>query len=148
AAPATQAPAAPPAATTPPAATRPVTVDVFNASSAAGVTSAAEAKALAGLGFKEGRTGPAATRPKTTTVTYGKGAKEAAEQIAARYGVSATESAATGADHVVVTLGTTFTGIATEQPAPGTAPADPAANLPMQGPAVDAQSDGGIPCVY
>ncbi|MFE7532068.1 LCP family protein [Kitasatospora sp. NPDC057542] len=148
AAPATQAPAAPPAATTPPAATRPVTVDVFNASSAAGVTSAAEAKALAGLGFKEGRTGPAATRPKTTTVTYGKGAKEAAEQIAARYGVSTTESAATGADHVVVTLGTTFTGIATEQPAPGTAPADPAANLPMQGPAVDAQSDGGIPCVY
>ncbi|MFF2618243.1 LytR family transcriptional regulator [Kitasatospora xanthocidica] len=149
-APATQAPAAPPAATTPPAAAGPVTVDVFNASSAAGVTSADEAKALAGLGFKEGRTGSAATRPKTTTVTYGKGAKEAAEQVAARYGVTATASAATAADHVVVTLGTGFTGVAADKPAApaGGAPTDPAANLPMQGPAVDAQSDGGIPCVY
>ncbi|MGW2867999.1 LCP family protein [Kitasatospora sp. NPDC001225] len=149
-APATQAPAVPPAATTPPAAAGPVTVDVFNASSAAGVTSADEAKALAGLGFKEGRTGSAATRPKTTTVTYGKGAKEAAEQVAARYGVTATASAATAADHVVVTLGTGFTGVAADKPAApaGGAPTDPAANLPMQGPAVDAQSDGGIPCVY
>ncbi|MFE7639548.1 LCP family protein [Kitasatospora sp. NPDC057518] len=149
-APATQAPAAPPAATTPPAAAGPVTVDVFNASSAAGVTSVDEAKALAGLGFKEGRTGSAATRPKTTTVTYGKGAKEAAEQVAARYGVTATASAATAADHVVVTLGTGFTGVAADKPAApaGGAPTDPAANLPMQGPAVDAQSDGGIPCVY
>ncbi|MFI2610779.1 LCP family protein [Kitasatospora sp. NPDC018619] len=149
AAPAAQAPAAPPAVTTPPAATATVTVDVFNASSATGVTSAGEAKALAGLGFKEGRTGPAATRPRTTTVSYGKGAKAAAEQVAARYGVTATESAATAADRVVVTLGTTFTGVATDQPAaPTGAPTDPAANLPMQGPAVDAQSDGGIPCVY
>ncbi|MFF2547310.1 LCP family protein [Kitasatospora sp. NPDC058063] len=147
------APAQPTAAPTPtPTATsaRPVTVDVFNASSAAGVTSAAEAKALAGLGFKEGRTGSAGTRPKTTTVVYGKGAKEAAEQIAARYGVTATESASAAADHVVVTLGTTFTGVAADEPATpaGGAPADPAANLPMQGPAVDAQADGGIPCVY
>ncbi|MFE7590534.1 LCP family protein [Kitasatospora sp. NPDC057512] len=149
-APATQAPAAPPAATTPPAAAGSVTVDVFNASSAAGVTSAGEAKALADLGFKEGRTGSAATRPKTTTVTYGKGAKEAAEQVAARYGVTATASAATAAEHVVVTLGTGFTGVAADKPAApaGGAPADPAADLPMQGPAVDAQSDGGIPCVY
>ncbi|MGW7443773.1 LCP family protein [Kitasatospora sp. NPDC054795] len=147
------APAQPTAAPMPaPTATsaRPVTVDVFNASSAAGVTSAAEAKALAGLGFKEGRTGSAGTRPKTTTVVYGKGAKEAAEQIAARYGVTATESASAAADHVVVTLGTTFTGVAADEPATpaGGAPADPAANLPMQGPAVDAQADGGIPCVY
>ncbi|MFJ6385213.1 LCP family protein [Kitasatospora sp. NPDC092039] len=141
---------APPAATTPPAAARPVTVDVFNASSAAGVTSAGEAKALVAMGFREGRTGPAGTRPKTTTVSYGKGAKEAAEQIAARYGVTATESAATAADHVVVTLGTAFTGVEADPTAPpaGAAPTDPAANLPMQGPAVDAQSDGGIPCVY
>ncbi|MGW7586676.1 LCP family protein [Kitasatospora sp. NPDC054768] len=147
------APAAaqPTAAPTPTATSaRPVTVDVFNASSAAGVTSAAEAKALAGLGFKEGRTGSAGTRPKTTTVVYGKGAREAAEQIAARYGVTAAESASAAADHVVVTLGTTFTGVAADEPttSAGGAPADPAANLPMQGPAVDAQADGGIPCVY
>ncbi|MEU1290459.1 LCP family protein [Kitasatospora sp. NPDC005856] len=152
---ATPAPAQPTAAPTPPptpspTSVRPVTVDVFNASSAAGVTSAAEAKALAGLGFKEGHTGPAGTRPKTTTVVYGKGAKEAAEQVAARYGVTATESAATAADHVVVTLGTTFTGVATDEPTTpaGSTPTDPAASLPMQGPSVDAQSDGGIPCVY
>lgn len=146
----TPAPAPTPAPTPTPTSARPITVDVFNASSAAGVTSTAEAKALAGLGFKEGRTGPAGTRPKTTTVVHGKGAKEAAEQIAARYGVTATESAATAADHVVVTLGTTFTRVATDEPTTpaGSAPTDPAADLPMQGPAVDAQSDGGIPCVY
>ncbi|WP_051829950.1 MULTISPECIES: LCP family protein [Streptomyces] len=148
-------PTAPAATATPtptptPTTAKAVTVDVFNASSATGVSSTAEAKVLVGLGFKEGRTGSAATRPKTTTVTYGKGAKDAADQIAARYGVTATESASVAADHVVVTLGTTFTGVATDKPAAptGPAPADPAANLPMQGPGVDAQSDGGIPCVY
>ncbi|MER7585822.1 LCP family protein [Kitasatospora sp. NPDC097691] len=130
-----------------PTAAKAVTVDVFNASSATGVTSTAESKALVAMGFKEGRTGPAATRPKTTTVTYGKGAKDAADQIAARYGVTATESASVGADRVVVTLGTGFTG-ADKPAAPAGAPADPTANLPMQGPGVDAQSDGGIPCVY
>ncbi|MFJ6770616.1 LCP family protein [Kitasatospora sp. NPDC091257] len=150
AAPAPAQPTATPTPTATATSARPVTVDVFNASSAAGVTSAAEAKALAGLGFKEGRTGSAGTRPKTTTVVYGKGAREAAEQIAARYGVTAAESASTAADHVVVTLGTTFTGVAADEPttSAGGAPADPAANLPMQGPAVDAQADGGIPCVY
>ncbi|MEV7187060.1 LCP family protein [Kitasatospora sp. NPDC093102] len=136
-------PAAGPTTTT----AKAVTVDVFNASSAAGVTSAAEAKALAGPGFKEGRTGPAASKPKTTTVTYGKGAKEAAAQVAARYGVTATESATAPADHVVVTLGTTFTGAPGDKPATGT-PAAPDTNVPQQGPMVDAESDGGIPCVF
>ncbi|MFH8387829.1 LCP family protein [Kitasatospora sp. NPDC018058] len=128
----------------------PATVDVFNASSAAGVSSSAEAKALVGMGFKEGRTGPAATKQKTTTVSYGKGAKDSADQIAARYGVTATESASAGADHVVVTLGSSFTGVASDKPAAPSAPAtgDPAANLPVQGPGVDAESDGGIPCVF
>ncbi|WP_031071004.1 LCP family protein [Streptomyces sp. NRRL WC-3742] len=149
---ATTAPTVPAAPTTtaPPTAAGTATVDVFNASSAAGVSSTAEAKALVAMGFKEGRTGPAATHPKTTTVTYGKGAKEAADQIAARYGVSATESASAAADHVVVTLGASFTGVAADRtaaPTPGT-PANQAPNVSVQGPAVDAQSDGGIPCVY
>ncbi|MFI9365936.1 LCP family protein [Kitasatospora sp. NPDC053057] len=127
----------------------PATVDVFNASSAAGVSSAGEAKVLVGLGFKQGTTGPAHTKPKTTTVTYGKGAKEAADQIAARYGVTATESSSAGAGHVVVTLGTSFDGVASDRPAaPSAAPSDPAANVAMQGPKVEAQSDGGIPCVF
>lgn len=39
--------------------------------------------------------------------------------------------------------------MASDRPAtPAAAPTDPAANLPMQGPEVDAQSDGGIPCVF
>ncbi|MEE1782868.1 LCP family protein [Streptomyces sp. SP17BM10] len=143
---ATAAPTSPP---TPTQAAAPATVDVFNASSAAGVSSSNEVKVLVGMGFKEGRTGPAATKPKTTTVTYGKGAKEAADQIAARYGVTAAESSSAGAGHVVVTLGTTFDGVASDRPATPTAgPTDPTANLPMQGPKVDAQSDGGIPCVF
>ncbi|MFJ8627829.1 LCP family protein [Kitasatospora sp. NPDC093550] len=137
-----------PTPTPTPTAAKAVTVDVLNASSAAGVSSTAESRALVAMGFKEGRTGPAATRPKTTTVLYGKGAKEAADQIAARYGVTAAESAAVGQDRVVVTLGTGFTGAGDKPAAPTGSPSDPAANLPMQGPGVDAQSDGGIPCVY
>ncbi|MFE5588279.1 LCP family protein, partial [Kitasatospora sp. NPDC056531] len=150
-APTTEAPApATPTPTTPAKAAAPTTVDVFNASTAAGVSSTAEAKALVGMGFKEGTTGPARTKPKTTVVTYGKGSKDAADQIAARYGVTATESASVSADHVSVTLGTSFTGVAADKPAAPSAPAtgDPAANLPMQGPGVDAESDGGIPCVF
>ncbi|MFE4973383.1 LCP family protein [Kitasatospora sp. NPDC056651] len=143
------APAAPaqPATTPPPAAAKPVTVDVFNASSAAGVTSASEAKALVAMGFKEGKTGPAGSKQKATTVVYGKGAKEAADQIAARYGVTATESASTAAEHVVVTLGSTFTGVAGDKPA-ASAPPAPDTNVAQQGPMVDAESDGGIPCVF
>ncbi|WBP87372.1 LCP family protein [Kitasatospora cathayae] len=150
-APTTEAPAPSPTPTTPAKAVAPATVEVFNASSAPGVSSATEAKALVAMGFKEGTTGPARTKQKATTVTYGKGAKDAADQIAARYGVTATESASVTADHVVVTLGTTFTGVATDQPTTPAGPAptgDPAANLPMQGPGVDAESDGGIPCVF
>ncbi|MGW2373788.1 LCP family protein [Kitasatospora sp. NPDC001683] len=149
--PTTEAPAPSPTPTTPAKAVAPATVEVFNASSAPGVSSATEAKALVAMGFKEGTTGPARTKQKATTVTYGKGAKDAADQIAARYGVTATESASVTADHVVVTLGTTFTGVATDQPTTPAGPAptgDPAANLPMQGPGVDAESDGGIPCVF
>ncbi|KJS58599.1 LCP family protein [Streptomyces rubellomurinus] len=144
------APAQQPTAT-PTKAAATATVDVYNGSSAAGVSSTAEGKALEGMGFKVGTTGPARTKQKATTVTYGKGAKDAADQIAARYGVSATESASAGADRVVVTLGSSFTGVADKADKPSTPAApggDPAANVPVQGPGVDAQSDGGIPCVY
>ncbi|MFJ4191347.1 LCP family protein [Kitasatospora sp. NPDC089509] len=141
----TASPTATPAQT-PTQAAAPATVDVFNASSAAGVSSSNEAKVLAGLGFKEGKAGPAATKQKNTTVTYGKGAKDAADQIATRYGVTATESASAAAGHVVVTLGSSFTGVASDRPS--SAPTDPGTNVAQQGPMVDAQSDGGIPCVF
>ncbi|MEU6971813.1 LytR C-terminal domain-containing protein [Kitasatospora aureofaciens] len=107
---------------------------------------------LTGVGFREGRTGPATgTRPKTTAVVHGKGAKEAADQVAARYGGTATESVSgsVGSDRVVVTLGTAFTGVASDRPAaPTSTPTDPGANVAQQGPKVEAQSNGGIPCVF
>ncbi|MQS13662.1 LytR family transcriptional regulator [Streptomyces kaniharaensis] len=129
------------------------TVDVYNASKVDGAADS-ESKALVAMGFKEGKSGPATTKPKTTTVVYGKGAQDAAEQIAARYGVTATESSSTAAGHVTVTLGTGFTAPAGDKaganPTTGAtpAPSDPAAGLPVQGPGVDAESNGGIPCVY
>ncbi|MFD8082301.1 LCP family protein [Kitasatospora sp. NPDC059722] len=144
--------AQPAQAPTTPAAAEAATVNVYDASPVKGA-GASESKALVAMGFKEGKVLQATSKPKTTTVVYGKGAKDAADQIAARYGVTATESASSSPGHVTVTLGTSFTGAAGDKPAaPGAgasqAPADPAAALPMQGPGVDAQSDGGIPCVY
>ncbi|MFI9156691.1 LytR C-terminal domain-containing protein [Kitasatospora aureofaciens] len=105
-----------------------------------------EAKVLVGLGFEEGRTGPAATGTKAATVGYGKGAEGAADRIAARYGVTATESAPAAAGHVVVTLGTAFTGVASDRPT--AAPTDPGTSVAQRGPMVDAQAGGGISCVF
>ncbi|GAA1271508.1 LCP family protein [Kitasatospora nipponensis] len=127
------------------------TVDVVNASSTPGAAGN-ESRALVALGFTAGRVaqGPHQSR---TTVLYGAGQKEAADRIAARYGVTAAPGAAVRAGHVEVTLGAGYTPpTGTPSPAaPSSAPAgaaaagdDPAAGLPMQGPAVRM---GGIPCV-
>ncbi|MFE7490555.1 LytR C-terminal domain-containing protein, partial [Kitasatospora sp. NPDC057541] len=118
-------------------------VDVRGASPEA---AAAESKALAELGYPAGKATEtaAAGRAKATTVAYGTGAKADAEQVAARYGTTATASSAVPSGHVVVTLA------AARTPAPSTsagtaAPTDdPTPEPPMQGPAVKA---GGIPCV-
>ncbi|WP_232246494.1 LCP family protein [Kitasatospora mediocidica] len=137
------------AASAPASQAPPGTVDVLNTSATAGAA-ATESKALTALGFTAGRIGQA-PRQTRTTVTYGAGAKEAADQIAARYGVTATAGATTRAGHVEVTLGTGYTppgapaGGAASPAAKGSSGAqDPAANLPMQGPPVKM---GGIPCV-
>ncbi|GAA1943182.1 LCP family protein [Kitasatospora viridis] len=127
------------------------TVDVYNASTVTGAA-AAESKALTALGYAAGRVGEAGTRPKATTVSYGAGAKEGAQGVAARYGVAAEASAAVPAGHIVVTLGTDYTPPGGSAPAPaapaapaaGGSASDPAAALPMQGPPVKM---GGIPCV-
>ncbi|MBO1417997.1 LCP family protein [Streptomyces sp. FH025] len=139
--------AAPTGAPSPGATPRSV-VDV-NAAAGAGAA-ATESKALAELGYQAGRIGDAPARTRATTVTYGSGAKADAQQIAARYGVTATPASGVGAGRVVVTLAASRTPTAAPATpsAAGTAPADgatdPAAALPMQGPAVKA---GGIPCV-
>ncbi|MGF1431461.1 LCP family protein [Kitasatospora sp. LaBMicrA B282] len=150
-APAASAPA--PAASSPAAPTDLTgTVDVYNASAVTGAASA-ESKALTGMGLKAGRVGEAASKPKTTTVTYGAGEKAAADAVAARYGVSATASSTVSAGHVQVVLGTGYTPPAGANAAPpagaaasggGASTPDPTANLPMQGPPVKM---GGIPCV-
>ncbi len=147
--------AAPPAPAAPapaaPAAKASGTVDVTNASSAVGAAGN-ESKALVALGFTQGKVaqGPHQSR---TTVGYGAGAKEAADQIAARYGVTATASSAVKAGHVDVTLGANYTPPGAAPAAGGQSPAapgstdpaaDPAAGLPMQGEAVKM---GGVVCV-
>ncbi|PYC79177.1 LytR family transcriptional regulator [Streptomyces tateyamensis] len=143
------APPSAPAAPSSAAAKSSATVDVTNTSGVPGAA-AGELKALVALGFAEGRIGQGPHQARTT-VTYGVGAKEAADQVAARYGVAATASPQVRAGHVQVTLGAGYAPPAASpsaQSAPGSsapaAPADPAAGLPMQGPAVKM---GGIPCV-
>ncbi|MFI9271444.1 LCP family protein [Kitasatospora sp. NPDC052896] len=135
-----------PAAATPAGKTGSGTVDVYNASTVTGAA-AAEAKALAGMGYTGGRIGEAGTRPKSTTVTYGAGAKDGAQGVAARYGTTAEPSSQVPAGHIVVTLGTDYTPPGGSAPAPasgGGSTPDPTATLPMQGPPVKM---GGIPCV-
>ncbi|QKW23854.1 LCP family protein [Kitasatospora sp. NA04385] len=121
------------------------TVDVLNGSPVTGAAGD-ESKALTALGYRAGRTGNADTHPRATTVRYGTGAQDAARQIAARYGATATASGTIAPGHVQVVLGTDHTAPAAT---PGTAdstPGQPAptATLQMQGPPVKA---GGVPCV-
>ncbi|MFE4516072.1 LytR C-terminal domain-containing protein, partial [Kitasatospora sp. NPDC056783] len=117
-------------------------VDV-NAAAGAGAA-AGESRALGDLGYQAGRAGDAPARTRATTVAYGAGAKADAQQLAARYGVTAVSSTAVPTGHVLLTLAVSRTpGPASAAPT-AAATADPSAGLPMQGPAVKA---GGIPCV-
>ncbi|MCC9309366.1 LCP family protein [Kitasatospora sp. RB6PN24] len=141
-APASQAPAAPGAKPT-------GTVDVANTSAVNGAA-AAEMRALVGMGFTEGRiqTLPRQTR---TTVLYGPGEKDAADQVAARYNVTAAPGGSVRAGHIQVALGTDYTapgggsgGQTPSSPAGPAAPADPN-SVQQVGPPVDMAQ--GIACV-
>ncbi|SOB79158.1 LCP family protein [Streptomyces sp. 1331.2] len=141
------APAASAAASTAAGGPAKAVVDV-NAAAGAGAASN-ESKALAELGYQAGRIGDAPARTRATTVAYGAGAKSDAQQLATRYGVTATPSGTVPAGHILLTLAVTRTPSPTPAApsgtaAPGEPSADPVAGLPMQGPAVKA---GGIPCV-
>ncbi|MFI9159762.1 LCP family protein [Kitasatospora aureofaciens] len=141
--------ASPAASPTPSPSGAPKSVVDVNAAAGAGAA-ATESKALVALGYQAGRIGDAPARTRATTVTYGSGAKADAQAVAAHYGVTAAPSAAVAAGHVRVTLAATHTPTPTPAtPSAGASAqaggsADPAAGLPMQGPAVKA---GGIPCV-
>ncbi|MFI9275365.1 LCP family protein [Kitasatospora sp. NPDC052896] len=139
-------PADPPSTSPSPAKAAPGTVDVINTSVVPGAAGD-ESKALVALGYGQGRIsqGP---RQARTTVSYGTGAKEAADQIAARYNVTAVPSSTVRAGHVEVALGANYTPAGGGSSGPsgdgsGTS-TDPAAGIPMQGPPVKM---GGIPCV-
>ncbi|MFJ6618845.1 LCP family protein [Kitasatospora sp. NPDC091335] len=119
-------------------------VDIHAAAGAG--AAAGEAKALAELGYQAGRIGDAPARTRTTAVAYGAGARADAQLLATRYGVNAVFSAGVPAGRILLTLARTPSPrpVPPSAAAPGDPSADPAAGLPMQGPAVKA---GGIPCV-
>ncbi|MBX7555522.1 LCP family protein [Streptomyces sp. tea 10] len=122
----------------------PATVDVINGNGGRGLASEA-LSSLVKLGYTAGTTGNTATQP-ATTVRYGAGAQQAAQQIAGRlHAGTAMSSPAVSAGHVVVTLGEDYThpGQAAPTPTP-TASASSTATADDSGPAVKA---GGVPCV-
>ncbi|MFB7948221.1 LCP family protein [Kitasatospora phosalacinea] len=146
AAPATSTSTGPNASTGPSAApAADATVDVLNGSPVSGAAGE-ESRALVALGYRAGKVDTADTRPRTTTVKYGTGARDAAQQIAARYGATATASTAIAPGHVQVLLGAdhaTRDPDTTGDPTAAARPT-PTATLQMQGPPVKA---GGVPCV-
>ncbi|OLZ65311.1 LytR family transcriptional regulator [Streptomyces sp. IMTB 2501] len=118
------------------------TVDVINGNGARGAASDA-LSSLVKLGYAAGATGNTATQ-SATTVRYGAGAQQAAQQIAGRlHAGTAAPGPAVPAGHVVVTLGADYTH--PDAPAPS-ATASPSSGAPAadSGPAVKA---GGVPCV-
>ncbi|MGC0317766.1 LCP family protein [Kitasatospora acidiphila] len=140
-APPSQAPAAPSAKLT-------GTVDVSNTSTVNGAA-AAEMKALVGMGLTEGRI-PTMPKQSKTTVLYGAGEKDSADQVAARYNVTAEPSSSVRSGHIQVVLGSEYTapgGGSGQAPSSGNSPAAPADPNSVQqvGPSVDMAQ--GIPCV-
>ncbi|WP_067047839.1 LCP family protein [Streptomyces sp. FXJ1.172] len=122
------------------------TVDVVNGNGARGLASET-LSSLVKLGYAAGTTGNTATQ-STTTVRYGDGAQQAAQQIAGRLHAGIpTPGPAVHAGHVVVTLGEDYTSLGQAVPAPTpspTASASGTATADDSGPAVKA---GGVPCV-
>ncbi|MFF4283419.1 LCP family protein [Streptomyces kronopolitis] len=121
-----------------------VTVDVRNGNGTIGLAEKTR-KLLAALGYTSGQTGNAMPQSHTT-VAYGDGAQEAAEQIATRLnGTSPEHSSSIEAGHVRVILGQDYTlpetAVSSGADVPGSARSE---SSKSSGPAVEA---GGIPCV-
>ncbi|MFE5580603.1 hypothetical protein [Kitasatospora sp. NPDC056531] len=79
------------------------------------------------------------------------GCADAADRIAARRGVTATESAVVTAGHVTVTPGALVRRRRRRRawhPPPPPVTGDPAADPAMRGPEVEARSDGVIPYAF
>ncbi|WP_344658268.1 LCP family protein [Catenulispora subtropica] len=131
-------------------------VDVYNATTTRGLATSV-AELLTSSGWPVDKTG-ASTAQNHTTILYGKGAAEAAAQLAAKLGVVAVPmpSARAAADRVIVRLGADYTSSAGPQDDPTaatpTGPSGPgttagsAAPSPPPPPAGIAMDDG-ITCV-
>jgi LCP family protein required for cell wall assembly len=130
-------------------------VDVYNATARSGVATTV-GDWLAASGWPVDKTGSAVAQSQTT-ILYGKGAEQAAEQLATALGVPAVPapSARTAAGHVLIRLGADYTPPSAPQPvAPSDSPgsgADPANPDPAgtQDPAdpPGIAMDNGITCV-
>lgn len=121
----------------------PATVDVRNGNGTGGLADTV-LKALAALGYTAGQTGNAPGQAHTT-VAYGAGAQQAAQQIASRLkSGTATAGSAIPAGHVRVTLGRDYTPPDNKVPSPAPSNSASAADSEDSGPAVKA---GGVPCV-
>ncbi|MFE4417922.1 LytR C-terminal domain-containing protein [Streptomyces sp. NPDC056817] len=120
----------------------PAIVDVRNGNGAPGEASAA-LSCLVELGCTAGTTGSAAAQP-ATTVVYGPGAQQAAQQIAGRFNAAApAASSAVPVGHVVVTLGENY-ALPSRQASSPAATESNSSSPADSGPAVKA---GGVPCV-
>ncbi|MFE7315891.1 LCP family protein [Streptomyces sp. NPDC057555] len=134
----------------------PATVDVLNGAGATKPGAAAvELKALTDLGYTAGRADNTGARQRTT-VLYGAGAQEAAQQIADRLHTGgAVSSSSVPAGRVQVLLGADFTAppageASTPQGKPSEPPAsdDSSSSAPSDNAfAGDSVKEGGIPCV-
>ncbi|MFI6684029.1 LCP family protein [Streptomyces sp. NPDC050485] len=121
----------------------PATVDIRNGNGTGGLADT-ELTALAALGYTAGDTGNAPAQAHTT-VAYGAGAQQAAQQIASRLkSGTATQSSAVPAGHVRVTLGHDYSPPSDGTPSTGPSGSAPAADSGDAGATVKA---GGIPCV-
>ncbi|MEV5507740.1 LCP family protein [Streptomyces orinoci] len=129
----------------------PGTVDVRNGTGRTEPVASEELKALTALGYSAGSTANAEPQSQTTVV-YGKGAQEAAKQIAARLGatVAPAPNADIPAGHVQVTLGANYAG--PKAPSGGPSPSNSPSSSPSEKVddsqfAGDTVKEGGIPCV-
>ncbi|MFI9720394.1 LCP family protein [Streptomyces sp. NPDC052396] len=136
-----------------PAKAAPGTVDVLNGTGKAVPVASEELKSLTALGYTGGTTSNATPQPQTTVV-YGKGAQDAAKQIAARLGVTVAPApnADIPAGHVQVTLGENYAGPKNSSPSPSSSPStspsgSPSAKVDDSQFAGDTVKEGGIPCV-
>ena len=121
----------------------PAIVDVRNGNGTSGLADT-ELNALTALGYTAGQTGNAPAQAHTT-LAYGAGAQQAAQQIASRLkSVTATAGSTVPAGHVRVTLGRDYTPPNSKAPAPAPSDSASAADSGDSGPAVKA---GGVPCV-